>query len=138
MEIELELKRIEMKEKENIIELEKEKTKQIELSNKDKEEKIELKDKEIQLSMLKDTENKIKYYGVTKSKDWHGNPNYLARISHNGKQIYLGAYDTPEKASYACNCKRTFLNHEIDKISNIDYSKIYTFDNTKDRLVLNK
>lgn len=132
-EIDLELKKLEMKEKEYIIIQEKEKI---------LTKKIELNEKEIQLSMLKDVRNKndkIRYYGVTQTKSWDKETTiYMARINHNGKQIYLGAYDTPEKASYACNCKRIFLNYEINKNSNIDYSKIYIFDNDKNRLVLRK
>ena len=55
-----------------------------------------------------------------------------------GKQIYLGAYDTPAKASYACNCKRTLLKIDLHKNSNIDLSKYYTFDNDKNRLIPNQ
>ena len=60
--------------------------------------------------------NKTGFKGVSigENKKWK---NYVARIVYDGKMIYLGSYDTPEKAAIAYNQKALELFGEYARLN---------------------
>jgi KilA-N domain len=133
----LEIENIKLKQKEEETAQEKEKTRQLELQLKIKELEIEKPKKiEKECKKIKNATYDKDYIGVTKIPlPDSGETRYLARLFHNGKQIYLGKYKTPEEAAYAYDCKKKELNCRDDKLNNLDLSKRYVWNPHKNRIV---
>jgi hypothetical protein len=135
--IKLKQKEEETKQKELCVKEEEQKTKQLELQLKIKELEIEKPKKiEKEYKKINNTAYDKDYIGVTKVPlPDSGETRYLARLFHNGKQIYLGKYKTPEEAAYAYDCKKKELNCRDDKLNNLDLSKRYVWNPHKNRIV---
>jgi hypothetical protein len=65
---------------------------------------------------VKHTDSKNKYKGITTELR---TGRFIARINHNGKQIYLGTFNTEEEAALAYNAKAYELRGEYARLNKV-------------------